>query len=55
MILEEMRKRLALVRGEAEGLKRCGISGRELDELRWDALKLSGEIERAQRAAGAPA
>jgi hypothetical protein len=50
MKLEEMRKQLALVRGEAEGSKRCGISGRELNDLKWEAVVLSGEIERARQA-----
>ena len=47
--LEDLRKRLVLIRGEAEGLRRCGISGREVNDLKWEAVVLSGEIERLRQ------
>lgn len=47
-LLEELRQRLALMRGEAAELQRRGFSGRQLSDLKFDAVKLSGEIERLQ-------
>jgi hypothetical protein len=43
--IEELRQQLTLVRGEAAELERRGFSGRELSDLKFDAVKLSGEIE----------
>jgi hypothetical protein len=44
-LIEEPRQQLALVRSEASELERRGFSGRELSDLKFDAVKLSGEIE----------
>jgi hypothetical protein len=44
-LLEELRQRLALIRSEAAELQRRGFSGPELSDLKFDAVKLSGEIE----------
>jgi hypothetical protein len=44
-LIEELRQRLTLVRGEAAELERRGFSGHQLSDLKFDAVKLSGEIE----------
>jgi hypothetical protein len=45
-LIEELRQQLALVRGEAAELERHGFPGRELSYLKFDAVRLSGEIEK---------
>jgi hypothetical protein len=47
--LHNLRKELALVRGEALELARRGFRGRELNDLRSDAVRLEGEIEQLIR------
>lgn len=53
-VLEELRQQLALARGEATELERRGFSGRELSELRFDAVKLSSKIEELLAAGSLP-
>ena len=44
-LIEELRQQLVLIRGEAAELERRGFSGRQLSDLRFDAVKLSGQID----------
>lgn len=50
-MLEALRRQLTLVRGERCELQRRGFEGPELTRLKWDAVKLFGEIERQKRPA----
>jgi hypothetical protein len=51
-VLEDSRKQLALLRGEVAELERRGYSGSEVNDLRFEAVKLAGyigELEKSWR------